>query len=103
MPLEYAYDALSPGNLVVGELMSISEESDCPASQATLRDLMRWFGANDATLESAERVFEELVECVETSAAATPTLLAWGGAPAFPVARARNAWSRKAVYGAAWI
>ena len=58
--------------------MSISEESDCPASQATLRDLMRWFGANDATLESAERVFEELVECVETSAAATPTLLAWG-------------------------
>ena len=39
---------------------------------------MRWFGANDATLESAERFFEELVECVETSAAATPTLLAWG-------------------------
>jgi hypothetical protein len=39
---------------------------------------MRWFGANDATLASAERVFEELVECVETSAAATPTLLAWG-------------------------
>jgi hypothetical protein len=39
---------------------------------------MRWFGADDATLASAERVFEELVECVEPSAAATPTLLAWG-------------------------
>jgi hypothetical protein len=78
MPLEYAYDALSPGNLVVGELMSISEGLDLPASQATLGDLMRWFGADDTKLASAERFFEELVECVESSAAATPTLLAWG-------------------------
>jgi hypothetical protein len=58
--------------------MSISEESDRPASQETLRDLMRWFGADVAKLASAERVFEALVECVESSAAATPTLLAWG-------------------------
>ena len=58
--------------------MSISEDSDRPASHATLTDLMRWFGADGAKLSSAERVFEELVECVESSAAATPTLLAWG-------------------------
>jgi hypothetical protein len=58
--------------------MSISEDSDRPASHATLTDLMRWFGADGAKLASAERVFEELVECVESSAAATPTLLAWG-------------------------
>ena len=39
-----------PANLLVGELMSISEDSDRPASHATLTDLMRWFGADGAKL-----------------------------------------------------
>src|SRR5271154_2476752 len=60
------------------EFMSISEGSDRPASQATLRDLMRWFSADDAKLASAERVLEGLIECVDSPAAAMPTLLAWG-------------------------
>jgi hypothetical protein len=76
--LEQVHNALCPSKPSGWERMLISEESDRPASPATLRDLMPWFGADDAKLAGAERFFEELVECVGSFVAATPTLLAWG-------------------------
>jgi len=46
------------------ESMSTSQGSD-PARQ-TVRDLFRWFGADDSKLAAAERIFGEIAERVES-------------------------------------
>ncbi len=46
--------------------MSISQESDPPISQTSIRELVQYFGVDDRKLEAAERLLGKIAERVES-------------------------------------